>query len=234
MGQRFLRDGGGRIVGGQGARPAQGIQGLGTQRQRFRLRRPVREQRLDVAQHVLVGTEAKGLARGRQRTRHGPLGIARGEPVMAHQARCRTALREPRRHVAMQQHTPVRRDAFGQRVPHEGVAEAVAAIGDHQHARGQRLVEPRQGIVAFIGSQRHGRGHVEIFGRQGQPAQGLRRAGVQVAQAFGQGRRQAAGHHRRGAVRRGRTARELDHGKRQAFGTTRDGGGGLGRHRCVG
>ncbi|MNV09926.1 hypothetical protein D3C71_1004350 [compost metagenome] len=153
---------------------------------------------------------------------------------MAHQARCRTALREPRRHVAMPQHTPVRRDAFGQRVPHEGVAEAVAAIGDHQHARGQRLVEPRQGIVAFIGSQRHGRGHVEIFGRQGQPAQGLRRAGVQVAQAFGQGRRQAAGHHRRGAVRRGRSARELDHGKRQAFGTTRDGGGGLARHRCVG
>ena len=113
--------------------------------------RAVREQRFDVAQHVVECAEPECLARRAERERQCPVRIARRKPMLRHQARRGAGIVQPNGHVAMQGRAPVRRDAVRQSLPHQGVAEdqlllAGPFVGVAHHQDAQHVVtRPRQG-----------------------------------------------------------------------------------------
>jgi len=182
----------------------------------------VRQQRIGVAKHILIGAEAESLGRGSERERNGPVDVTGGQPMLPHQPGRGRRLFQPLRNTAMQGLAPVRRNAIEQRLAQQGMAKAIAAVFDRQYAGGQPTVETNGGILAGVGGQRHRGGDFELFGGEGQATQRLHARFVLVPQASGDGRGEAAWQLRSGGAGQLRCGPcEFDHCKREAFGQCR-------------
>ncbi len=134
-------------VRGRRSAPPERVERRGSEEESLGMIGSVREQGLDEVERVDERAEPQCLSGSDQQPLDGCVGTPPIEPVPRDQRRRRAGTLESACCVTVYGDALMGREPIGQRLTHEFVPEPVAPIAHHDHARVQRRVEQREGIL---------------------------------------------------------------------------------------